>query len=105
MSVTTTGNQLTRSQSAQMPALLEFYSPSAALIASRPKGSARGVIWTVVEPVRRLRRRRRIDPDRQSGHGSWPGRRHQRAPSSCSRSKSSIVREIDVQEGQSCACR
>ncbi len=47
MSVTTAGNQLTRSQSAQMPALLEFYSPSAALIAVRPQGSARGVIWSV----------------------------------------------------------
>ena len=44
---TTTGNRLTRGQSAQMPALLEFYSPSAALLETRPKGPARGVIWTV----------------------------------------------------------
>ena len=44
---TTTGNRLTRGQSAQMPALLEFYSPSAALMETRPRGAARGVIWTV----------------------------------------------------------
>ncbi|WP_158742425.1 HlyD family type I secretion periplasmic adaptor subunit [Acidisphaera sp. L21] len=44
---TTTGTQLTRGQSAQMPSLLEFYSPSAALLEARPQGSARGVIWSV----------------------------------------------------------
>ena len=48
MSVTTTQtNRLTRGQAAQMPALLEFYSPSAALIETRPQGAARGTIWTV----------------------------------------------------------
>ena len=48
MSVTTTtGNRLTRGQSAQMPALLEFYSPSAALLETRVQRPARGVIWTV----------------------------------------------------------
>ncbi len=47
MSVTTTGNNLTRGQSAQMPALLEFYSPSAALLEVRAQAPARGVIWTV----------------------------------------------------------
>ena len=44
---TTTGTRLTRGQSAQMPALLEFYSPSAALLETRPQVAARGVIWTV----------------------------------------------------------
>lgn len=48
MSITTTnGNRLTRGQSAQMPALLEFYSPSAALLETRVQRPARGVIWTV----------------------------------------------------------
>ena len=48
MSVTTTnGKRLTRGQSAQMPALLEFYSPSAALLETRAQGPARGVIWTI----------------------------------------------------------
>ena len=48
MSVTTSpGTRLTRGQSAQMPALLEFYSPSAALLEARQKGPARGVIWSV----------------------------------------------------------
>ncbi len=49
MSVTTTDNarRLTRSQHAQMPALLEFYSPSAALMEARQQGAARGVIWWV----------------------------------------------------------
>ncbi len=48
MSVSTTGGtRLTRGQSAQMPALLEFYSPSAALLEAREKGPARGVIYTV----------------------------------------------------------
>lgn len=48
MSLTTTGeNRLTRGQSAQMPALLEFYSPSAALLETRPRPAARGVVWSV----------------------------------------------------------
>ena len=47
MSVTTTGNRLTRRQNSQMPALLEFYSPSAALMETRTQGPARGVIYTV----------------------------------------------------------
>ena len=49
MSITTTGagGRLTRSQSAQMPALLEFYSPSAGLMEVRPQIAARGIIWTV----------------------------------------------------------
>jgi HlyD family secretion protein len=38
---------MTRGQSAQMPALLEFYSPSAALIETKVQTPARGVIWTV----------------------------------------------------------
>ncbi len=48
MSVTTSpGTRLTRGQSAQMPALLEFYSPSAALLEARQRGPARVVIWSV----------------------------------------------------------
>ncbi len=44
---TTTDKRMTRGQIAQMPALLEFYSPSAALLETRAQGPARGVIWTV----------------------------------------------------------
>ena len=52
MSVTTSsGHRLTRRQSAQMPALLEFYSPSAALLETRQKGAARGVVWSVASLV------------------------------------------------------
>ena len=48
MSITTTsGQSLTRQQNSQMPALLEFYSPTAAIIAEAPRGPARGVIWSV----------------------------------------------------------
>ncbi len=48
MSVTTSpGARLSRGQSAKMPALLEFYSPSAALLEARQKGPARAVIWSV----------------------------------------------------------
>ncbi|MEJ1978401.1 MAG: ATP-binding cassette domain-containing protein [Acetobacteraceae bacterium] len=38
MSVTTSGKQLNRIQAAQMPALLEFHSPSAALLEQRETG-------------------------------------------------------------------
>ncbi len=47
MSLTTANTRLTRSQSSQMPVLLEFYSPSAVLLDIRPKAPSRGVIWTV----------------------------------------------------------
>ncbi len=47
MSLTTTGNRLTRRQNSQMPALLEFYSPSAALLETATQGPARAVVWTV----------------------------------------------------------
>jgi HlyD family secretion protein len=52
MSVTTTtGTSLTRQQTSQMPSLLEFYSPSAAVIAETPKGAARYVVWSIVALV------------------------------------------------------
>ena len=38
---------MSRGQSAQMPALLEFHSPSASLMEVRPQGLARATIWTV----------------------------------------------------------
>ena len=49
MSLTTSGerSRMTRGQTAQMPALLEFYSPSAALLEVRPQRIARSAIWTV----------------------------------------------------------
>ena len=47
MSLSTADTRLTRTQSSQMPALLEFYSPSAVLLDLRPRAPARGVIWTV----------------------------------------------------------
>ena len=45
MSVTTSYTRLTKQQTAQMPALLEFHSPSAALMEARVQGPARGMIW------------------------------------------------------------
>jgi HlyD family type I secretion membrane fusion protein len=52
MSVTTTtGTSLSRQQNAQMPSLLEFYSPTAAIMAETPRGAARYVIWSVVTMV------------------------------------------------------
>jgi hemolysin D len=48
MSVTASaGKGLTRQQNSQMPALLEFYSPTAAIIAQPPQGPARAVIWSI----------------------------------------------------------
>ena len=51
MSITTSNTRLSRTQAAQMPALLEFYSPSAGLLEAREKGPARGVIWVVMALV------------------------------------------------------
>lgn len=49
MSITTSeGTKLSRRQNAQLPALLEFYSPSQALIATGVKGPARVVVWLLV---------------------------------------------------------
>jgi hemolysin D len=49
MSVTTTtGTSLSRQQASQLPSLLEFYSPSGALIADQPRGAARYVIYCIV---------------------------------------------------------
>jgi HlyD family type I secretion membrane fusion protein len=55
MSVTTTaGTALSRQQASQMPALLEFYSPTAAVIAETPRGAARYVVWSVLAMVAAL---------------------------------------------------
>lgn len=55
MSVTTTaGTALSRQQNSQMPSLLEFYSPTAAVIAETPRGSARYVVWSIVGLVAAL---------------------------------------------------
>jgi hemolysin D len=52
MSMTTSeGAKLTRRQNAQMPALLEFYSPTASLIATGVRGPARAVVWLLVGVV------------------------------------------------------
>jgi hemolysin D len=48
---TTTGTNLTRQQNSQMPSLLEFYSPTAAIMAETPRGAARVVVWTVTALV------------------------------------------------------
>ncbi len=78
MSLTTTGGpaRLTRSQSAQMPALLEFYSPSARADgrASAACGARRDLVGG--QPVRRLRGGGGADPDRQGGDGARQGDRH-----------------------------
>jgi HlyD family secretion protein len=52
MSVTTTtGTGLSRQQTSQMPSLLEFYSPTAAVIAETPRGAARYVVWSILAMV------------------------------------------------------
>ena len=84
MSLTTSaGTRLTRRQTSQMPALLEFYSPSAELLETREKGPARGVIWSVAKPVRGLHPRGRADPHRHGGDRPGQGDgdvRHHRGP-------------------------
>ena len=51
MSVTTTSPALSARQRSQMPSLLEFHSPSAAIIEEGVRGPARGVIWCVIALV------------------------------------------------------
>ena len=96
---TTTGTRLTRSQTAQMPSLLEFYSPSAALLETRPMPPARGVIWTVASMFAAC----------AVAAGVVPIDKVVTAPGKVVASRStivvqpfetSIVREIDVHEGQ-----
>ncbi len=99
MSVTTTGSQLTRSQSAQMPALLEFYSPSAALMATRPQGPARGVIWSVASLFAACAVAAAVIPIDKVV--TAPGRVVATTSTIVVQPlETSIVREIDVQEGQ-----
>ncbi len=97
---TTTGNRLTRGQSAQMPALLEFYSPSAALMEARSQRPARGVIWTVASMFVAC----------AVAAALVPIDKVVTAPAKVVATQdtivvqpleTSIVREIDVQEGQS----
>ena len=100
MSLTTTsGTRLTRSQSAQMPALLEFYSPSAVLLDVRQQRAARGVIWTVAS----------LFVACTAAAALIPIDKVVTAPGKVVATEStivvqpletSIVREIDVQEGQ-----
>ncbi len=100
MSVTTTGStRLTRGQTAQMPSLLEFYSPSAALLETRPQGAARGVVWSVATMFAAC----------TLAAGLIPIDKVVSAPGKVTATQStivvqpletSIVREIDVQEGQ-----
>ena len=100
MSVTTTGGtRLTRGQSAQMPALLEFYSPSAALLETREKGPARGVIWSVASLFAACALAAGLIPIDKvvtaSGKVTAVDDTIVVQPL-----ETSIVREIDVQEGQ-----
>jgi hemolysin D len=101
MSVTTTkGKQLTRGQSAEMPALLEFYSPSAALMETRTQAPARGVIWTVASMFVACALAAGLIPIDKvvtaSGKVSATENTIVIQPF-----ETSIVREIDVHEGQS----
>ncbi len=99
MSLTTADTRLTRSQSSQMPALLEFYSPSAVLLDMRPKAPARGVIWTVASLFAAC----------AAAAGLIPVDKVVTAPGKVVATQStivvqpletSIVRELAVQEGQ-----
>ncbi len=100
MSLTTTaGAKLTRGQSAQMPALLEFYSPSAALLETRPQGAARGVIWTVASMFGACAIAAALIPIDKVV--TSPGKVVATQDTIVIQPlETSIVREIDVQEGQ-----
>jgi HlyD family type I secretion membrane fusion protein len=78
---------------------LEFYSPSAALIASRPQGSARGVIWTVASLFVACAAAAALIPIDKVV--TAPGRIVATSNTIVVQPlETSIVREIDVQEGQ-----
>ena len=100
MSLTTTaGTRLTRGQSAQMPALLEFYSPSAALLETRPEPAARGVIWTVASMFVACALAAGLIPIDKVV--TSPGKVVATQDTIVVQPlETSIVREIDVQEGQ-----
>ena len=100
MSVTTTSaGRLTRGQSAQMPALLEFYSPSAALLETRPQRSARGVIWTVASMFGACALAAGLIPIDKVV--SSPGKLVATQDTIVIQPlETSIIREIDVREGQ-----
>lgn len=99
MSITTGTARLTRQQTNQMPALLEFHSPSAALLESRVQGPARGLIWLLAAMFACL----------TAAAGLIPIDKVVSAPGRVVATQSlvvvqpletAIVREIDVQEGQ-----
>jgi hemolysin D len=100
MSITTSdGNKLSRRQNSQMPELLEFYSPSQALMATGVKGPARVVVWLLVGIVTCL----------LVAAGTVPIDKVVTAAGRVVATQSTIVvqpletaivREIDVQEGQ-----
>ncbi len=101
MSLTTTGGsgRLTRSQSAQMPALLEFYSPSAGLMEVRPQRAARGTIWTVASLFVACAVAAALIPIDKVV--TAPGKMIATESTIVVQPlETSIVREIDVQEGQ-----
>ncbi len=78
---------------------MEFYSPSAALIASRPQGSARGVIWTVASLFVACAAAAALIPIDKVV--TAPGRIVATSNTIVVQPlETSIVREIDVQEGQ-----
>ncbi len=99
MSVTTSNERLTRGQAAQMPALLEFYSPSAGLLEAPVKGPARGVIWVVVALVASCTTAAALIPIDKTV--SAAGRLvAKEATVVVQPLETSIVREIDVEEGE-----
>ena len=100
MSISTSGgSKLTRSQTAQMPALLEFYSPSAALLEIRPQGAARGVVWSLASMFALATLAAAIIPIDKvvTAPGKLVATRDTIVVQPL---EVSIVREINVQEGQ-----
>jgi HlyD family secretion protein len=100
MSLTTSaGTRLTRRQTSQMPALLEFYSPSAALLETREKGPARGVIWSVASLFVGCTLAAALIPIDMVV--TAPGKVTAMSDTIVVQPlETSIIREIDVQEGQ-----
>lgn len=99
MSLTTSDSRLTRQQAQQMPALLEFHSPSAALLDSPINGSARKLIWMLAGLFASLTAAAGLIPIDKVV--TAPGRVvATEALVVVAPLETSILREITVQEGQ-----
>ena len=99
MSVTTSYTRLTKQQNSQMPALLEFHSPSAALMEQRVQGPARTIVWLLAALLACLTAAAALVPIDKVV--TAPGRLVATMSTVVVQPlETAIVREIDVTEGQ-----